>query len=202
MGFRNIITGGGKSRLAHAGGLLLRALLAVAMVSFSAGTAEAKTKKKTSTKSSSSSKKKGSSSKNTAKKPVSLDEVPLKASNYPAEISGRIALYNEEVSEINAVRKKDPAMAKARGEVLKIRKESFDQYGTFMASMKGGETDKIRKAVASNGWYKGMPQIAFVASQGLPDDLVSGKDSRLTLIYKSGSYHFEKGRLRSYDKVR
>lgn len=198
MAYRNIITWRAKSRLAHTGGILLRALLAIAVVSLCAGTAEAKTKKKTSSKSSSSSKKKSSS----AKKPVSLNEVPLKAANYPAEISGRIALYNEEVSEINAVRKKDPAMAKARGEVLKIRKESFDQYGAFMASMKGGEADKIRKAVATNGWYKGMPQIAFVASQGLPDDLVSSKDSRLTLIYKSGSYHFEKGRLRSYDKVR
>jgi len=180
-------------RFRRAAGVLLRAVLVVALACFCAHTAEAKTKSK---------KKTSSSSRKSVKKHVSLNEVFLKPADYPAEISGRIALYNNEVTEINALRKKDPSMAKARGEVLKIRKESFDQYAAFMASTQGREADKIRKTVAANGWYKGMPQIAFVAAQGLPDDLTSQDANRLTLIYKSGCYHFDRGRLRSFDAPR
>ncbi len=32
--------------------------------------------------------------------------------------------------------------------------------------MSGREADKIRKTVADGAWYKGMPQIAFIASMG------------------------------------
>jgi hypothetical protein len=147
-------------------------------------------------------KKPAHSSKKVSKKPVSLNETPLKPENYPAEISGRIAAYNVQVNEINSVRKKDPKLATARGEVLKIQKESFEIYTSFMASVNGREVDKIRKTVAAGAWYKGMPQIAFVASMGLPDDVETtpAKDgSRLKLVYKSTSFYFENGTLHGFD---
>ena len=132
------------------------------------------------------------------KKPVSLNETPLKPGNYPPEIAVRVAAYNAQVVEINTQRKKDPKLAKARGEVLAIQKQSFDVYASFMAEMNGREADKIRKAVAVGGWYKGMPQIAFVASMGLPDDIESPprEGGRVKMVYKTSVYYFEKGRLR------
>jgi|ERR1700677_630842 len=182
------------SRLGRTGGLFLRILLVIAMVCSCGYSAEAKAKTKK--------KKTAHSSKTVPKKPVSLNETPLKKENYPAEISGRIAIYNTQVVEINTLRKTDPKLAKARGEVLKIQKESFELYTSFMASMPGREADKIRKAVSTNAWYKDMPQIAFVASMGLPDDVETTPPqdgSRLKLTYKSAFFYFEKGRLRSYD---
>lgn len=131
--------------------------------------------------------------------------VSLKPEHYPAEIAGQIRAYNAELAEVNGLRRKDASMAKARTEVLKIKKESFETYITFMSAFSGREADKIRKAVATNGWYKGMPQIAFVVSQGLPDDIESTPirdGQRLKLTYKSGTYYFEKGKLRSFDKAR
>jgi hypothetical protein len=183
------------SRLKYRGGALLRATLIVAMVCCCGYPALAKQKLK---------KKTTASSKKTSKKPVSLNEIPLKSENYPAEISSRIAAYNVQVNDINAVRKKDPKLAKARGDVLKIQKEIFENYTSFMASMNGREADKIRKTVATGAWYKGMPQVAFIASMGLPDDVQTTPvqdGSRLKLIYKSTSFTFEKGRLRSYDNA-
>ncbi len=184
------------ARLKFRGGVLLRSILIVALAcscGYSAGAKEKSKKKKP-----------VHSSSKASKKPVSLYETPLKPRNYPAEISGRIAAYNAQVNEINEVRKTDPKLAKARGEVLKIQRESFEIYTSFMASMGGGEADKIRKTVAAGAWYKGMPQIAFIASMGLPDDVETtpAKDgSRLKLVYKSTSFYFEKGTLRSFDKA-
>ena len=63
--------------------------------------------------------------------------------------------------------------------------------------------EKVRKAVLAKGWYKGMPQIAFVVSMGLPDDVetIPGKDGdQLRLVYGQSSYYFEKGELRSVKK--
>ena len=179
-----------ESRLKRTGGVFLRALLIVAMASCCGYSAWAKPKKK----------KTPQSSKKIPRKPVSLDEVPLDPGHYPIEISKRIMAYNADVKEINAERKKDPRLAKARGEVLKIQKESYELYTSFMDSMDGRDADKIRKTVAGNAWYKGMPQIAFLASMGLPDDIgaTPAKDGGLTLIYKSTSFYFEKGRLRSF----
>jgi hypothetical protein len=180
------------SRLARAGRLLLRALLVASLVSCCGHSAWAKQKPK----------KKKTAHAKISKKPVSLDRPQLRTADYPPEISGQIAAYNSLVKQINAERKKDPKLAKARGEVLEIQKESFDLYASFMAEMNGREVDKIRKAVAVKGWYKGMPQIAFVVSMGLPDDLESmpAKDGgQLKLIYKTSSFYFEKGRLREYE---
>jgi hypothetical protein len=174
--------------------LWLRVLLFACVVCVFGHIAEAKSKKKSSSKHSTASKKKS--------QPTT--ETELKPENYPAEIAGRIRLYNADVREINGVRKKDPKLAKARGEVLKIQKESFEVYTTFMSSMSGRDADKIRKTVSQNGWYKGMPQIAFIASMGLPDDVEgapSKEGNHLKLMYKSGTYYFEKGRLRSFDKA-
>lgn len=181
------------SRLERAGGFVLRSLLVVALAFWCGHSALAKTKPK--------SKKAAVASKKTAKPKVSPDEKPLLASNYPPELGARIAEYNEEAREINAVRKKDPKLAKARGEVLAIRKQSFELYAMFITSMSPREADKIRKTVAAKAWYKGMPQIAFVVSMGLPDDLETTppKDgSRLKLVYKTSTFYFEKGRLRDY----
>ena len=50
-----------------------------------------------------------------------------------------------------------------------------------------------------------MPQIAFVVSMGLPDDVEitpPNEGSRLKLVYKSSVFYFEKGRLRSYEMGR
>lgn len=183
------------SRLKRAGGVLLRALLIAALVSCCGHSAWAKHKPN----------KKKTGHAKISKKAVSPDRPQLRTADYPPEITSQIAAYNVLVKEINAERKKDPKLAKARGEVLEIQKESFDLYASFMAEMGGREVDKIRKAVAVKGWYKGMPQIAFVVSMGLPDDLESmpAKDGgQLKLIYKSSSFYFEKGRLREYEAGR
>ena len=69
--------------------------------------------------------------------------------------------------------------------------------------MDNRRAEKVRKAVAARGWYKGMPQIAFVVSMGLPDDVETIPDKggdRLRLVYHSVSYYFEKGELRSVKK--
>ena len=126
----------------------------------------------------------------------------MKPADYPSEISGRVTDYNAELEQIKAMEKQDAKMAKARGEVLKIKKESFEVYANFMSNLNGGrDVDKIRKTVAAQGWYKGMPQIAFVVSKGLPDDIETVSTTGLKLIYKSvGTYYFEKGTLRSFDK--
>jgi len=150
-------------------------------------------------------KSRGKSSKSSSKKPTGPTlPVPLKPENYPAEIGFRIRLYNAELSEINAIRKNDKKLAQARDEVLKIKKESFEVYSAFISSA-GRDMDKIRKTVAAQGWYKGMPQIAFVASKGLPDDIETTRlkdGSRLKLIYNPvGYYIFEKGQLRSFEKA-
>lgn len=171
--------------------ICLRVVFAVCLL---AHTAEAKSHKK-------SHGSKSKKSKSAVKHPQDLANVPLKPENYPPEISGRIAAYNARLKENNALRRKDANLAKAKGEVLKIEKESFDVYGNFIASIDSRQAEKIRKAVAANGWYKGMPQIAFVASKGLPDDLELSPDhnnKRLRLIYQSNSYYFEKGVLRSW----
>jgi hypothetical protein len=160
-----------------------------------------KSSKKHGSSSSKSSRKRGSS----RKKSAPPEEVALRSTDYPREISGRIAAYNSELEEIKALSHKDPKMAMARGEVLKIKRESFEVYSNFMSSMSGREADRIRKTVAEQGWYKGMPQIAFVVSKGLPDDIETLPDkngSRIKLIYKSvGTYYFEKGTLRSFGKA-
>lgn len=185
------------SRLKRAAGVVSRGILVAALAMGCAHSSWAKTKPKT--------KKTASTSKKTAKPKVSPDEKQLLASNYPPELAARIAEYNEEAREINAIRKKDPKMAKARGEVLAIRKQSFELYAMFITSMPSREAGKIRKTVAAKAWYKGMPQIAFVVSMGLPDDLETTppKDgSRLKLVYKTSTFYFEKGRLRDYEMER
>ena len=149
--------------------------------------------------------KKKTKSKPSSKKPAGpVLPVPLKPENYPAEIRFRINAYNAELAEINGLRKKDSKLAHARDEVLKIKKESFEVYTAYVSSA-GRETEKIRKTVAAQGWYKGMSQIAFVASKGLPDDIQTVRlrdGSGLKLIYNSvGVYSFEKGQLRSFDKA-
>lgn len=146
----------------------------------------------------------GSKSKESKVAAKERTDVALKPENYPPEISGRIAAYNARVKENNALRRKDAGLAKARSEVLKIERESFEVYGNFISSADPRQAAKIRKAVAVNGWYKGMPQIAFIASMGLPDDLETVRDrneKQLRLIYKSSSYYFEKGVLRSWKNV-
>jgi hypothetical protein len=146
---------------------------------------------------------KSSKSKSVAKHPPDRTDVMLKPENYPPEISGRIAAYNEKLNENKALSHKDVKLAKAKGEVLKIERESFEAYTSFISSADPRQAAKIRKAVALNGWYKGIPQIAFIASMGLPDDLEAASDhnqKQLRLIYKSDSYYFEKGTLRSWKK--
>ncbi len=193
----------------------LRLLVALALALCLAAPAQAKTtkskksahttsaaSKKSLAKSASKSKKGSASKKGAQAKHINPNEVALKPTEYPPEISSQIAAYNQQVAEINALRKTDPKMAKARGEILALQKESFDLYATLMAELNGrGEAGQIRKAVAVKGWYKGMPQIAFVVSMGLPDDVETTPPqdgSRLKLTYKTSTFYFEKGRLRAY----
>ena len=164
-------------------------------------------KKQSSGKSRSSAKSHTSSSKRKGSKKATPPPVPayveLKTQDYPAEIAGRLADYNTKLNEVKALHKKDPAMEKARGEVLKIEKESFDLYKDYIAASDPKRIEKIRATVASRGWTKGMPKIAFIVSMGLPDDIetVPSRDgSSLRLIYNSTSYYFEKGVLRSVKK--
>jgi hypothetical protein len=181
------------SRLGRAGGVLLRSLLVAALLSCFGYTAWAKKPKS-----------KKTAHAKISKKHVSPDVAQLSPANYPPEISSRVAAYNAQAREINALRNKDPRMAKARGEVLEIQRQSFELYASFMSCESGREAGKIRQAVAVNGWYKGMPQIAFVVSMGLPDDIESPskQDGRLKLVYKSSTFYFEKGRLREYEAAR
>jgi len=201
MAFCKIIFNG-RIRLKRAGRLLLRGMLVAAFLFCTGHGASAKQKpkhKKTAHSSARSSSRRhaGASSKKISTAITRLDSV-----NYPPELSARIADYNTQAREINAIRGKDPKMAKARGEVLEIQRESFELYANFIASMRGREADKIRKTVSAKAWYKGMPQIAFVVSMGLPDDvqnMPAGDGTGLKLVYKSSSFYFEKGRLRAYD---
>jgi len=129
--------------------------------------------------------------------------VALRAGDFPAEMGSQVATYNAELAEIDALRKKDPKMAQAKGEVLKIKRDSFELYRNFISSMDIRHAEKVRKAVLAKGWYKGMPQIAFVVSMGLPDDIetIPNKDGdQLRLVYGQTSYYFEKGELRSVKK--
>ena len=200
----------------RAAGILLRGLLIASLAlcwlssADSARASSSSKKKRTasahsskSTKSSKSSKssKTAKTSGKSAKPKVSPDIAQLRGSNYPPEISARVTEYNKQAADINTLRKTDPKMAKARGDILAIEKESFDLYASLMVEIGKGEADKIRKAVAVNGWYKGMPQIAFVVSMGLPDDVESTPQkggSQLKLMYKGSSFYFEKGRLATY----
>src|ERR1700733_11356273 len=93
----------------RAAGFLGRAIL-IAAICCCANPAWAKQKPKA--------KKSAHSSKKVAKAHVNPDETPLKPENYPAELGVRIADYNTQVKEINAIRKQDAKLAKARGEVL------------------------------------------------------------------------------------
>ena len=129
--------------------------------------------------------------------------VALRTGDFPAEMASQVASYNAELAEIDALRHKDAKMAQARGEVLKIKRDSFELYRNFISSMDTRRAEKVRKAVLAKGWYKGMPQIAFVVSMGLPDDIETipqkGGD-QLRLVYGKSSYFFEKGELRSIKK--
>jgi len=129
--------------------------------------------------------------------------VALRAGDFPAEMGSQVATYNTELAEIDALRRKDPKMAQAKGEILKIKRDSFELYRNFISSMDTRRAEKVRKAVLAKGWYKGMPQIAFVVSMGLPDDIetIPKKDGdQLRLVYGQSSYYFEKGELRSVKK--
>ncbi|MGB8352991.1 MAG: hypothetical protein WCD79_03815 [Chthoniobacteraceae bacterium] len=129
--------------------------------------------------------------------------VALRTGDFPAEMGSQVGAYNAELAEIDALRHKDAKMAQARGEVLKIKRDSFELYRNFISSMDTRRAEKVRKAVLAKGWYKGMPQIAFVVSMGLPDDIETipqKNGDQLRLVYGKSSYFFEKGELRSIKK--
>ena len=79
----------------------------------------------------------------------------LRAGDFPAEMGSQVGTYNTELAEIDALRHKDPKMAQARGEVLKIKRDSFELYRNFISSMDTRRAEKVRKAVLSKGWVQG-----------------------------------------------
>jgi len=61
--------------------------------------------------------------------------VALRTGDFPAEMASQVASYNSELAEIDALRGKDAKMAQARGEVLKIKKDSFELYRNYISSL-------------------------------------------------------------------